>query len=74
MNIKQAKARFTELTGLPATKAGSIQSFSNYSAVYIIDYISRNTPLEYGLKAHDRRRTGYWVSLVKAIESYMEVA
>lgn len=74
MNIKQAKQRFTELSGLPATKDGSITAMSRLDAAYIIKYISYRTPLVIDDRCHDRRKTRYWVLLVQAIESYMEVA
>ena len=74
MNIRQAKTRFTELTGLPATKIGSTLAICRYSSHYVIEYISSNTPLELYKNCHDRRTTRYWILLVQAIESYMEAA
>ena len=70
MNIKQAKRKFTELTGHPATKDGSLTYIPDVPHTYIISYISEHTPFERGSKAHDRRRTRYWVLLVQAIRSY----
>ena len=73
MNIKQAKQRFEELTGLPAKKTyvftgiwkhgGYIDWFMSYGKGY-----NSNNP-----NWKDSRKAEYWVTLVSFLETLKEV-
>ena len=74
MNIKQAKARFTELTGLPAKKHcvyGAIWNAKGYFAdwVSVIESYGISDP-----NTLNARHLIYWQSLVAYLESLQEVA
>jgi hypothetical protein len=74
MNIKQAKQRFTELTGLPAIgKAvfpgiwqlgGKVGDWSHYA--WDNDYCLGDN--------FDARKADYWVSVVRYLEALQEIA
>lgn len=70
MNIKQAKKRFTELTGLSST------SYSLYRNARLYPWLS-NALYRVGNNAKawkcNCRHTEFWVLLVQYIEEYCEI-
>jgi hypothetical protein len=73
MNIRQAKARFTELTGLPAKQKAIFTAIRQYKGSYrgwVLYYMDGKLAEEDCL---DTRRKACWVSLVNYLESLQEV-
>jgi hypothetical protein len=72
MNIKQAKLRFTELTGLPAVR-NSVYCATWSQRGYVGDWINYAIKEGYANKAcSDARSANFWVSLVLYLESVQE--
>ena len=74
MNIKQAKARFTELTGLPAKDKAVFQAIWDGKG-YVADWVMyAYTKWDGEDRLTDLRTTKAWVLLVEYLESLEEVA
>lgn len=73
MNRKQAKARFTELTGLPATKRYvyrgilRLKGYDDWYHSFALGYSKGN------IAVFDSRTELYWITLVSFLESLKEV-
>ena len=74
MNIKQAKARFTELTGYKATRLNFYRALTDKDITVRqwVDY--RWSQDEYFTPIKDYRSTHQWVSIVNFFEALEEVA
>lgn len=73
MNIKQAKARFTELTGLPAKKRyvyTAVWKHKGYVA-WFISYALERSNNDHEIL--DSRNTKYWVALVDFLNMLEEM-
>lgn len=73
MNIKQAKARFTELTGLPAKKKSvytAIWQHKGYVSWFISYALGRSNG---NYEVLDSRNTKYWVTLVDFLNTLEEM-
>lgn len=73
MNIRQAKARFTELTGLPAKRKAIVPGILKLRGhhswfVSFGEGYNKNNP-----KWCDYRTTDFWVTLVSFLETLGEV-
>lgn len=74
MNIRQAKARFTELTGLPATKRYvytgilKLRGYDDWHYAFAMGYSKGD------IAVLDSRTELYWVALVRFLECLKEVA
>ncbi len=74
MNRTQAKARFTQLTGLPAKRKAvvpGILKLRGYHSWFVVfgEGYNKNNP-----KRRDYRTTDFWVTLVEFLEALQEVA
>ena len=74
MNIKQAKARFTELTGYKATRFNFYRALTD-KGVTVQQWVKyRWSQDEYFTPIKDYRTTHQWVSIVNFLETLREVA
>lgn len=74
MNIKQAKLRFTELTGYKATK-GNVNKAIWAKKGYVADWYAFNDGYNDGkIVTYDSRTAIYWKSLVKFLKALERIA
>jgi hypothetical protein len=74
MNIRQAKQRFTELTGLPATRKNVNKAIWEQKG-YVADWFSfAEGYTNNNIDIFDSRTKNYWITIVKYLEALQEIA